>query len=217
LPLGQSVQNDAEDKCYLALVLHDEVSGIEQCDMKSNFSLRLLFIALTLIAIILGFVGWERERCRKQQIAVERLRQFGKTTVAFDPEAKSRSKWLQAILGDDSYSHAVDVTFYNTNPSIRVAGNEDLRSLTDLPNLQTLFLRFTDVNSDGLHYLRGLRSLRSLDLSLLSIDDASLEHLGGLITLEDLELMHTGIGDEGIAHLHGLTNIKSLNFSSTKV
>jgi Leucine-rich repeat (LRR) protein len=100
--------------------------------------------------------------------------------------------------------------------------DEGLKSIKDLPCLQTLILVSCDsVTSAG---LKGVKRLLSLNLSRSKdwnspggVTDANLEGLKDLHSLETLDLTGNRVGDEGLNHLRGLRSLQRLFLSQTAV
>jgi hypothetical protein len=96
--------------------------------------------------------------------------------------------------------------------------DDDLRSLTMFPNLQTVHLHHTGISDAGLVNLKGLKSLTTLDLFDTRVTDAGLEHLAEWMPhLEWLELYDTQITDAGLGSLKGLKHLRRLDVRKTKV
>jgi Leucine-rich repeat (LRR) protein len=117
-------------------------------------------------------------------------------------------------------------------------GDEGLKALGNLHNLQVLNLDDTRVTNSGLRYLAplplkelwlpdagvtnaGLKHLVCLPLEKLilpaTITDDGLIEIGKISKLKHLSLYKTAISDNGLGHLSGLTKLENLDLSKTKV
>ncbi len=95
--------------------------------------------------------------------------------------------------------------------------DEDLRMLSALPELKTLFLGNTRITDAGLAYLAPLKNLEKLSLSRDAISDAGLEHLVGLNKLKHLDLFHTPISDAGLEYVARLRELETLKLNDTNI
>jgi Leucine-rich repeat (LRR) protein len=96
-------------------------------------------------------------------------------------------------------------------------GDEGLRSLAGLTQLQSLGLEARRVTDEGLAALAGLTRLRMLDLKHARIRGPGLAQLNGLSRLQHLILNDTLIDDEGLRSLPPLTKLTTLSLSDTKL
>ena len=123
-------------------------------------------------------------------------------------------KWLSAIGATVQMrgGHAVAVVLTSTSINDR-----ELALLQELPHLEELSLRDTEVSALGLAHLSKLRALKKLDLSSTSLSDSALAHLKPLTALQSLDLGHTLIDGSGLAALAAMTELRDLDLASTPV
>ena len=93
--------------------------------------------------------------------------------------------------------------------------DEDLKNLSGLTNLKSLFLVNSNISEFGLKELKDLKNLTILDVSSYMaptsrITDASLKELIGLKRLAVLKLMNIRITDAGVKELRNLTELTTL-------
>ena len=94
----------------------------------------------------------------------------------------------------------------------------ELKELTQLKQLRSLFLLGAQVTNAGLKELAGLTELRWLELSdAAHVTDEGLKELARLKQLQTLDLMGVQVTDAGLKELAGLTQLESLNLSDTQV
>jgi Leucine-rich repeat (LRR) protein len=95
--------------------------------------------------------------------------------------------------------------------------DEDLAALTDLPNLETLVLRSTDVSDAAAEQISRLSQLTRLVLGQTRISDRGLARLCELAQLRDLNLDATAITDAGLPALRNLTHLTALRFGQSEL
>ena len=95
-------------------------------------------------------------------------------------------------------------------------GDETIKRVAGMTELEELYLNNTRVTDAGLGHLRG-KKLRVLFLGDLRVSDAGLAHLAEMTTLQRLMLNGTHVTDAGLTHLYGLSNLKDLALEGTKI
>jgi len=103
---------------------------------------------------------------------------FGRS--AFDPQSLSELK--------DIYQQTVSINLNNMPLE-----DKDMAVLGNFPNLERLFLNFTDITGEGIKHLQGLEQLRLLSLAGNSLDAAAITHLSELKNLNHLYVWNTGL------------------------
>jgi hypothetical protein len=169
---------------------------------KPRFTLRTLFVVLTISAVWLGYYTNE---ARRQRIAVEAIQASG-GRVRYDDQrtlanGKDRgatslgSSWIGRLLGDDYFRRVVEVDWS------RKQGFEpnELRLLKNFSKLESVNLNFSEVNDSDLLHIADLRQLKSVQLEKChDITDEGLSHLSRLSNLEHLSLLATSCSDDGV-------------------
>lgn len=152
-----------------------------------QFTLRGMFVFITLIAVVLGFTVSRIERQRRAVLAIEEL---GGRVGYRDPNVPPGKveSWLR--------SHIPQVYF---DPVIWVDLSRLGTSDTDL----ALVTRF--------------ESIESLRLGESRVTDAGAIHLLGLSSLERLSLPKCRLSDEGLIRLAELKSLKFINRWGTRV
>jgi Leucine-rich repeat (LRR) protein len=186
---------------------------------RFQYSLRTLFIVVTLFAIACSCIAVVLQNAKGQRDAVEAIKKAqGYVTYDFWDDAEFQGKkgppgpaWLRALLGDYYFSDVVSVSGNLTDVEM-----VHLKRLTKLRKLK-IWMAYR-VSDAGLAYLKGLTELQILDLSSCSnISDAGIVHLKGLTKLQKLDLSSTQVTDVGLENIKGLTNLQELNLSHTQV
>jgi Leucine-rich repeat (LRR) protein len=134
-------------------------------------------------------------------------------SVAGKGEA-SIGKWLSSLGGTVRMrdGHAVAVGLSSTSITDR-----ELAILRELPLLEELSLRDTEVGDLGATHLATLRALKKLDLSFTSVSDSALGHLKPLTGLQSLDLSHTLVEGPGLAALASMKDLRELNLASARI
>ncbi len=96
-------------------------------------------------------------------------------------------------------------------------GNDGMKSVATLCDLETLKLDRTAVSDEGLKHLRGLTSLYHLDLRSAEVTDTGMAEVGRLRGMQYLYISGNLIGDEGLAKLQPLDQLRELDSSNTIV
>src|SRR6266540_2860702 len=111
---------------------------------------------------------------------------------------------------DLRYSHPVAVSLDSTAITDR-----ELPILQELPQLEDLSLRNTEVSDLGAAHVSRIQTLRKLVVSHTLLSDAALDKLGALTNLQTLDLSHTLVEGSGLRALSGLTALRELALSNT--
>lgn len=179
-----------------------------------QFRLRTLLIAVTLAALPLGYVAWEREQCRRGEEALDILNQNPEISVMWLwTKGRNRPKWLTFILGDETFRKVDTASLVGTSIS-----DSDLRQLALLPNLTWVEIEAPNVTDAGVSYLRSLTLVEDLTFSSnRKVSASSWEVLGKWHQLRSLSLRGSLFGDEDVQRIQGLTNVNVLNVSRTNI
>ena len=202
-----------------------------------QFSLRSLLLVFTIASV---WMGTKANRAHKQSRAVEAITKWG-GTVSYDYESDGSKQpaypaWLRNLLPLDYLATARTVRL----PKSQVS-DDDLQTLTGLPDLvfldledskitdagirklnvltklQTLILNGTDCTDQGVASLKSLTDMRILGLSLTQISDKGLNAVRTMPYLSVLFVSGTRVGDLGLENLRGLKYFNNLDISGTQV
>ncbi len=191
---------------------------------RFRYNLRQLLIAITLIAIFLGFFSQPLLQARKQRQVVETINRLtGIVRYKYDYSGEDWFRtdngvllpsWFLSVFGTDVFANVSFVGLAGS--SVR---DSDLQPFGDaLKGLRTLDLSNTQITDAGLEHLKGLTNLYSLRLDNTQITDSGLVHLKGLTNLRGiLWLSGTQVTDAGLEHLKKLTKLHFLHLSNTNV
>jgi len=102
------------------------------------------------------------------------------------------------VTRDDKQPGSPVVKVTLTGPKVT---DDDLKLLTQFPQLAALELSGAGVTDAGLRQLRDRKQLKSLSLSHTLVTDAGLEEVKDLKQLESLNLFHTKVTAAGVKGL----------------
>jgi hypothetical protein len=169
--------------------------------LRWQYSLRSLFILITVAAVVLAIRQPVVREYRKQRKAADELSDAG-ATIEFEPIRPAPLRWLVA---DSSLNRITTVKLEH-----RRLPEQGLAMLADLHDLERLYLPGTAVTDEDLVHIAGLTELRRLALWKTKITDRGLAHLEGLENLEILDVHATRVTQEGLVHLERLPRLRRL-------
>ncbi len=191
-----------------------------------HFSLRTLFVALTIACLWLGF---EVTQARRQRAAVQSLEKLG-AYVAYDYDEpgtqyesggapprlrtlSSTKQWIADWLGKDYVATAIRVSI--SSPTVT---DESLVPLAELSELEAIHLEGCMLVTDAtLRNLPSSTRIAALTLSGTSISDAGLMELDRFPNLAALDVDGTRITDAGLESVGKRTRLTFLDLSNTRV
>ena len=176
----------------------------------ARFSLRTLFVIVSLLCVLLSALVVPVEKQRRAVAAI--MSQGGWVMYAerpHDTQTYSRTPFLRRWLPRDYFDEVREVEL---GPS-----ESRLAHLRSLPRVRTLILRGTRITDAELTCLTGMTVLRKLHLDDTQITDAGLAQLREMKCLREIYLGNTQITDAGLAHLHGLWGLDKLHLRGTRV
>jgi hypothetical protein len=176
-----------------------------------QYSLRSLFIFVTLCAIACSWFTTEYRRVERRHLAWKRLDSIAFSSQNGKPPWYSR--WLYDLVGDEDCANVGFVVLGNQAE----VTDEDLEAAGNFEELYQLCAGSKIVSDRGLKSIEVLTRLVWLDLASANITDAGLLHLRGMKQLEYLGLAGTKITDAGLEHLAVLKQLKNLDVADTRV
>jgi hypothetical protein len=176
-----------------------------------QFSLRTLFVLVTLCAIACSWLGVRLKQARREREIAAEFQKLGGEV------GWSRSKglyWLQTLLTANPSEHveSISLTFCR-----RLVGDAEIADLHELYWLNDISLNATSITDKGLANVKGLYRLKELQLDNTRVTDTGLESLKDLTKLEFVSLSNTQITDAGLEKLQRLKGLKGLQVLCTKV
>ena len=161
---------------------------------RLRFSLKMLFLATTLLAVWLS-IGINRSQREKNALRPI-FAAGGQSSTCFSYFYPFRHVEIVSFVGRDFT-------------------NEDLKSVSphlgSLPGLTFLQLVKTDITDDGLRHLSGLDQLRTLHVFDNNITDLGLVHIKQLTSLSELDLSATLVSDDGLPHISAMASLRCVS------
>jgi hypothetical protein len=186
-----------------------------------RFSLRFLFIALTIFCVWLAV---RVRQAKHDKIARQAVAPFARVIhydFQFDAEGKflpaaklGYGKWLRETLGDEFFCRMHTVMFSDDVTDSDLLAIRDALEGTSLQSISLAPCR--SVTDNGLAFVSDLDQLLELDLRETSVTNEGLKNLSGLRNLRELQLGSTHpdasscVDDEGLKVLESLPQLRSL-------
>ena len=146
---------------------------------RPKFNLAQLMFVITVFCVLLG---WYTSRSLQQKKSVELLSEMGAEIDYAAANVPIVSDLLARVLGDDfAYSVHDAKLHHNTT-------NDDVELLRAFRNLQSLTVRGTTLDDDGLASVGKLTTLHSLSLQTPCLNRGNAERLRSLRNLRSLTL-----------------------------
>ena len=178
-----------------------------------RFSLRSLFVLMTLCCFAFGVWGAYVSPYRLQMQSLVALNRLEGSSKPVADEGPGWQRWLVTkLLGDEAFVRIEAVDLSN-----RKVTAKDLRSLSGLCFLKTLFLDYTKVTDDSLGTLRSMPGLRNLSLRYTNISDPGVKHISALSNLRNVTLTGSKISDGAIDDLARLKQLNTLFIRWTRI
>ena len=178
-----------------------------------RYSLRTLFIVVTVFCVVLGTVV---KQARDQRSAIEVIQEVG-GNVTYEHQRTNSAppgpEWLRKLMGDEYFFTVDGVEFGNSK-----VDDTSLSAIKQFTNLTRLTLADTEITDAGLEHIKDLTDLEVLKFyPARRVTDAGMAHLKGLKNLRTLILLGTKMTDAGLAHIEGLTTLGHLNVNSGQI
>ena len=187
--------------------------------MRVQFSLRFMFGAMTILALLFIYAGWERERCQKGDSAIAEMRRLGgcihdDTHFSFPGHKRirhRRSEWMKAICGNDDFRHIWSI-WLTRKPNCPF----NIASVSTFPNLTEIVLSGPTVNDAMLLQWKSPKYLERLTIKGSPITDKGLLPILKSSQLEQLAVRNTRVSGSGLTPIGQLT-LKRLYISNAEV
>ena len=180
---------------------------------RHRYSLRLLLIGVTLLAVVLTFVANKLSVDRHERVAAALMteRRGGVHQEGSNfPQGRGITGRLMKLFGRSYKGSILEVCAHPDSLS-----DDDLKTLSKLEKLEVIVTnRWVDPSSG-----RG-RFITSQDIESFGrpvITDGGVQQLASLESLECLVLLNTNVTDQGISAVSRLSGIKILHISSPSV
>ncbi|HUY89897.1 MAG TPA: hypothetical protein VMV10_14270 [Pirellulales bacterium] len=180
-----------------------------------QFSLRSLFVALTVIAIGVG--SWTNSARRQQEVVTIVERQGG--VVGYDrnqPLIPRLWSIVETVLGKDYVRSVAWVQMPMLMPGESALGKPRLPAVSRLSKLKKLYLNGTSTTDCDLAEIGRCASLIELHIADTGITDAGIHHLQGLKKLTVLDLSGAAVSNAAAPNLMRLRSVHSMVLDRTK-
>jgi len=161
-----------------------------------QFSLRTMFVLLTIAAVLLALLSPPLVERRREQAVVRTIEAAGGRVTVYDYVPRFGSSVFSTVLGSRIYQRVRELDLGGTGIK-----DADLEQFRQLAHLRGLSLSGTKVTDRGLQHLTHNANLESLDLSKTLVTDAGLKHLKELGSLCRLDTSGTQITYEALGEL----------------
>jgi len=187
-----------------------------------QYSLRTLFVLMTLFAIFCSWYSYELKQAAKRRAAVEAIRRAGGQVyyILDAPDSDGCTRigeklptlvWLQPFTGQ------VEVFSVSFSDAATKVTDAELQPVGEMPELQHLFLDGTHITGDGLKVIEGFTELEVLSLDNTQVTDAGLKYIHDLPRLRFVDLANTSVTDDGLRHLRELPGLQDLTLDGTQI
>jgi hypothetical protein len=178
-----------------------------------RFSLRMLFVLMSVCCVLLGLwsVYVQPFRDQAQALAVvNKLQGDAKFISALGP---AWQRWLVTVmLGEGRF---IEVT--HVGLASRKVDDAALQSLAGLIHLRDLNLDSTDITDIGIATLRSMKELDSLSLRYTHISDRAISSLSDSPKLSVLHLTGTNVSDAAVENLARIQPLRQLFVRWTRI
>ncbi|PHS00491.1 MAG: hypothetical protein COA78_23865 [Blastopirellula sp.] len=187
---------------------------------KFRFSMRTLFIIVTLLCVLLVPLSVKLYQARQQRLAVEWLLANGggvkydhqvdaERAMIFLASPPTDNRWLRRVFGNDFFDAVVEVSI--TNPNVT-----DISQLTHLRSIENVFLN--NPQNVDLSPLESLKTLDSLSINFSSKKSFTLKNMAELSKLNcPLTVILEGKLIDDLTPIQPLSNIHNLLIEEPQV
>lgn len=186
-----------------------------------SFSLRSLFVLMTLCCIVVGVWSVHVNPFRVQRQSLAAVYRLNGTAQQESAKGSAFKQWLVTkSLGEDAFVHVTEVDLRGKNVDdaalAELAGlwqleilkldgtkitDDGMRILLSMPRLKELHLRHTNLSDRAAATLAALPQLETVYLTGTKMTDASVDELAKRTTMTTAYIRWTQISNEGAARL----------------
>ena len=166
---------------------------------RFRFGMKSLFVATTLLCVLLAMIAKPIMERRSQQVLLDRIAALGgklsnRSSIQHE---FSPGRFLLSMV-DSSYALAF---LYGVDLSGAKVSDADLDWIVRLGYIKELKLANTQVTDAGVEQLRSLEYLSSLDLGGTRVTDRGVAALSNMRDLSSLRVIDTDVTDDALAKL----------------
>jgi len=155
-----------------------------------------------------------RAKGETQRLAVAKVEAAGLSVVYEFPSNPDRHppKWKIDLVGRDALFAVYSLPWQRSKVT-----DAEMVLVKEFPHVTHVFLTGTQVGDEGLKHLASLPNLERLELSATKVTDAGLKYLERARNLSYLDLIGTAVTDAGMEHLQTLPRLAELDLSATQI
>jgi hypothetical protein len=178
-----------------------------------RFSLRTLFVLMTLCCVVVGMWSIYVNPYRMQRRSLAAVYRLNGTAQLANAEGSRFERWLVATsLGDDAFVNVTEVDLRG-----RRVDDSALYELAALTHLETLKLDLTQITDDGINVLRSMPRLTTLHLRHTNLSDRAAATLAALPRLDTVYLTGTKLSDKCVNELATRSTMTTLFIRWTRI
>ena len=178
-----------------------------------RFSLRTLFVLMTLCCILFGAWSVYVNPYRLQAQSLAAVNRLQGNSAKLPAEGPAWHRWLVTkFLGDDAFTKVTQVDLAG-----RQVDDAAFRALTGLKNLETISLDNTQITDASADVFRAMPALATVSLRYTNISDHTAANLAALPRLRSATLTGTKITDAAVDNLAKQTALQELFIRWTKI
>jgi hypothetical protein len=180
-----------------------------------RFSLRTLFVLLTVAGIALGYVAWRVNVVRNQRQVLAEIQKLN-ASISFvhnvtPPRLPPGPPWLRRILGEDFFYEVDQIAIFNDR-----ATDDTLARIASLSRCDSLIVRSNQITDVGMKHLLRIRKMRSLEIESPRVTVAGFERLRDF-PVEALHLRGANVDDTWMPQIARLRHVLYLSIRRTNV
>lgn len=191
---------------------------------RIRFSLRTLFLVISLLCLVVLPVSLRVNRMRQQRAAIAEITRLGGLTsreggpekitkVYFHGQCKLTDQDIAKLVPRLQYLPKLNFIYIENAP----LSNKAVKDLCELNSLEHVFLMGAQITDDAVNDLRRLPKIKTLAFRGERFTDKSMRSLSEMDQLQQLCLSSPEITDLGILHLASLRNLWDLDVAGTSV
>jgi hypothetical protein len=164
-----------------------------------RFSIRSLFVAVTMIAIVIQILAVSTRDYRKRLRISADLRSMGATHIGFDENGNP--DWVSFVSSVNSPEISKYKKIRHVDLSEACVTDATIRNVSGLDEIEVLHLTQCDVTDDQLELLAHIGSLKILRLNNTGITDKAIPAIASINGLMSVDLSGTLVSNSGVEEL----------------
>jgi hypothetical protein len=184
-----------------------------------RFTLRTLFVGLTLVAVLFAVLAYVTQAGRKRAAVLKALEpkftSTGVTGWAIPTEEWRAWHGLWGVMGENNYSPPIETISFAYHAVLTAA---DCRSLNSFPELRKLSFTRTNANDQMLLELGRFNRLATIYLEDTEISDVAACHvIENCPSISEIDLYSCKVGDRTLIAVLQLGEVRRADFRYTEI